>query len=130
MKKQAKRSRHWTGEFARWNKQTPPDRLAACAFLLKLGGYISGRVLNRIMAEIREDYQSPQQTRNKTGLPFYAPGTIREFKQRKRRQIRQLQRAADSFVVGSAFTPGPAVVGLTDWLIEAKEALSIRSWGR
>ncbi len=62
-------------------------------------------------------------------LPVHIAGTLRQFKARKRREWRAIEKAAEVYRRGCAFAP--VRTGALWAILEAgRDALSVKNWGR
>lgn len=61
--------------------------------------------------------------RGKRQLPDHIPGTVKQWRAKKRRELENIQRAFDRFGVGAAFLPLVSRAGVLVWLREQREAL-------
>ena len=61
-------------------------------------------------------------------LPAWVKGTTREFKQRKRREVRAAIKAVEVLLIGSAYAPTKNIGLVLNALREMKRAMSVKEW--
>lgn len=73
---------------------------------------------------------------DKPNREFIGVKTNHEWRKRKRREIRAVIKAAEVYLLGSAYTPFSALtppdnkMSLLDLLRDMKQRLSVKHWGR
>lgn len=74
-------------------------------------------------------HKHPRQMSTIPRYARYADETVRQFKQRKRREIRIVLQAFDRFRLGCAYAPGFSCVGEIQQLLEQiKLACAVKKW--
>jgi len=67
---------------------------------------------------------------DKLKYPYWAYPSKRAYKEAKRTDLRELEKAINQFRRGCAYAPCAPMAILDDWIKQSKEALSVKIWGR
>lgn len=59
----------------------------------------------------------------------HIPGTLRQFKQRKRKEFKAIIQAFEQYRLGAAYAPYDTYI-LQRCLAEGLKSLSVKEWGR